>query len=334
MAKSNVPQHPKPKIVIFTTGGTILSEMDPDSGIVSPALTGKQLLSLVDTLGSRYDVESVEFCNMPGSDLSLRDGLALAKAIRAAQAREEIRGVVVLQGTDTMDEIPYLIHLIVPTQKPVVFTGAMKSMKDIYSDAVGNVLGATEVAANPASANRGVLVYFNETIFSAADLIKSHASRIDAFDSVSGPMGSIVSGKIHYVRTGNHSSVYDIDQLDIHVPLLKVYTGVENDLLEYCLDHGAKGLVIEGYGSGNVPATMVPALQRALDMGVPVVVTTRCTRGESYACYGYVGGGAQLSQLGVILAGPLSGIKSRILLTVLLAAGADHELIREAFSDS
>lgn len=321
----------KPKIVIFSTGGTILSQMDNESGVVKPAMTGGQLLDTVSGLSSHFEIESVEFCNMPGSDLTLSIGLELSRAIAAVHTRADVDGVVVLQGTDTMDEIPYLVHLTIPTGKPVVFTGAMKSMHDCYSDAMGNVLGAACVAASPMSHGRGVLVYFNETIFSAADLIKSHASRIDAFESVFGPVGSVVNGTVHYVRENSAGPVYRVTDVGLNVPLLKVYAGIENAQVSACIDAGARGLVIEGYGSGNVPATMVPVLETALARGIPVVVATRCVRGDAYACYGYVGGGAQLAELGVILAGALSGVKSRIKLIVLLAAGCDAAQIRQAF---
>ncbi len=328
--KSATPK--TPHIVVFSTGGTILSKMDAGSGVVKPALTGKELLNTMDSVYSRFKIETIELLNMPGSDLTLREGLLISKEIQKAQNREEVDGIVVLQGTDTMDEIPYFVDLTVSTHKPVVFTGAMKSMHDVYSDASGNVLGAAMVAACSESANKGVLVFFNETIFAASELIKAHASRIDAFESVFGPLGSISKDQVHYVRSLPTTKVYDVSHVDIDIPLFKVHTSLDNRLIEYAVTQGAHGLVVEGYGSGNVPRTMVPTLEKILEKNIPIVVATRCIRGESYACYGYVGGGAQLEPLGIILAGALSGIKSRIKLVVLLASACSIDEIRTAFA--
>lgn len=323
----------KPGIVIFSTGGTILSQMNLQSGVVKPSLTGEELLSTVPGLEQHFTIFPVEFSNKPGSDLTLEDGFALAKEIVRVQQRPEVQGVVVLQGTDTMDEIPYLVDLLVDTQKPVVFTGAMKSMLDVYADATGNVLGAAMVATAEQSKNKGVLVYFNETIFAASELMKAHSSRIDAFDASYGPLGGVINGAVHFVRTIVPSPTYVVDRVDDFVPLFKVHAGMDNRLLTCALEAGAQGLVLEGYGSGNVPITIVNILAQAVADGIPVVVATRCMKGNAYACYGYTGGGAQLEQLGVVLAGSLSGIKSRIHLIVLLAAGTDATAIAKAFAN-
>ena len=321
----------KPKIGIFTTGGTILSQMDKKSGVVNPALTGASLLNRIREVEEKFDIIHVEFSNMPGSDLTLADGLALSNGIKRMQREEEVDGIVVLQGTDTMDEIPYFVGMTTDTDKPIVFTGAMKSNHDSYSDAAGNLLGAACVAVSASSKNRGVLVYFNETIFSAQDVYKEHASRIDAFSSQFGPIGSVINQKVHFFRESINEKVYSIAGIEEYVPLLKVSTGMDRRMIDDCVDGGAKGIVIEGYGSGNVPHFLVPAIERAISRGVVVIVATRCVFGESYAGYGYIGGGAQLKEAGVILSGTLSGIKSRIKLAVMLAAGESKDDIARAY---
>lgn len=327
--KTNINQ--RLSIAIFTTGGTILSEIDRSSGVVLPKFSGEALIKNVGEISEEFNITHVEFCNKPGSDLTLEDGLKLSTAIRDIQKKYTFDGVVVLQGSDTMDEIPYFISLTTETKTPIVFTGAMKSNYDSYSDATGNLLGAARVAVTKSARNRGVLVYFNETVFSAQDIYKEHASRIDAFASRFGPIGSVINKKVHFFREISRENVYEIVDISAKVPLIKVNTGIDAQIINAMVDGGASGLVIEGYGSGNVPEFLVDSIENAIKKGVTVIVTTRCTFGESYACYGYKGGGAHLEKLGVILSGESSGIKSRIKLAVMLSAGAAKEEVISAF---
>ncbi len=321
-----------PRILIYTTGGTIQCSKDALSGKVSPALTGVQMLERLTALKGHFDMEINEIFNMPGSDLTLKEGLALAVSLRAAQQRDDIDGIVVLQGTDTMDEIPFFINVTVECRKPVVFTGSMKSTHDLYSDALGNVFGAATVASDPQSVGRGVLVYFNETIFSAEDVNKYHSSRIDAFRSPLGPLGSIVEDRVRYYRSNVQRTVYPAESVDYKVPIIKCYAGIETEIFNFLAESGSRGIVIEGYGTGNIPWYLSDPVKKAVENGIYVIVTTRCVDGESYACYDYVGGGVQMERFGVILSGELNAIKSRILLIAMLATGKTREEIRSAFS--
>lgn len=320
-----------PHVVIYATGGTIQCAKDAMTGKVSPAMTGAQMLRAVEGLNDRFDIEIKEPFTMPGSDLSLNEALTLARSIREEQARPEVDGVVVLQGTDTMDEIPYFIHTTVRCEKPVVFTGSMKSARDRYSDALGNVYGAAMVAAHPQSRGRGVLVYFNETIFSSEDIYKMHSSRIDAFHSFYGPLGSTIEESVRYYRASEQGRVYPADRIDVDVPIFPCYAGVDGELLEHILQRDISALVIEGYGTGNIPRYLSPAIEGALERGLPIIISTRCVDGESFACYDHPGGGAELERLGAILSGKLNAFKSRIKLIAMLSCGLTTQEIREEF---
>ena len=321
-----------PRIVIYTTGGTIQCAKDELSGKVAPALTGTQILEQLSPMKNHFSMEIIEIFNMPGSDLTLEHGLELSRSLRITQQRKDIDGIVVLQGTDTMDEIPYFINVTVPCRIPVVFTGSMKSSHDLYSDALGNVFGAATVACDPRSVGRGVLIYFNETIFSADDVNKYHSSRIDAFRSPLGPLGTIVEDRVRYYRSNTQKTVYPVENVNFRVPIMKCYAGIEPELFTTLTESGIDGIVIEGYGTGNIPWYLSDPVKDAVEKGIYVIVTTRCVDGESYACYDYVGGGAQLEQFGVILSGELNAIKSRILLIAMLSAGKSDSEIREAFA--
>ncbi len=320
-----------PHIVIYATGGTIQCAKNAVSGKVAPAMTGQQLLGSLRELQEQFVFEVIEPFTMPGSDLTLEEGLKLVQSIRQVQQRPDVDGVVVMQGTDTMDEIPYFVHVTLHCEKPVVFTGSMKSSRDLYSDALGNVVGAARVAVSPQSRGRGVLVYFNETIFSAADINKYHSSRIDAFHSFCGPLGGVVEDQVHYYRKNEQGVIYPAERVDLFVPILKCYAGVDNSLLEYLLERRAEAVVIEGYGTGNIPHYMAETVCRGIQQGIPMIISTRCVDGESYSCYDYTGGGAQMEQCGAILSGALNAIKSRIKVIAMLACGMDVEQIRAAF---
>lgn len=323
----------RPHIVIFATGGTIQCAKDAITGKVSPAMTGAQMLRAVDGLNDKFEIEIREPFTMPGSDLSLNEALTLARAIREVQQRSEVDGIVVLQGTDTMDEVPYFIHTTVHCEKPVVFTGSMKSARDRYSDALGNVYGAAMVAAHPHSRGRGVLVYFNETIFAAEELVKMHSSRIDAFHSFYGPIGGTIEESVRYYRDSHQGTVYEADHIDLDVPIFPCYTGVDGELLELMLHRNLQALIVEGYGTGNFPRYLSPALEQAMADGLPVILCTRCIDGESFACYDHPGGGADLERKGAILSGSLTAYKSRIKVIAMLACGCTTEDIRREFTE-
>lgn len=323
----------RPHIVIFATGGTIQCAKDAMTGKVSPAMTGVQMLRAVDGLNDKFEIEIKEPFTMPGSDLSLNEALTLAQEIRAVQRRPEVDGIVVLQGTDTMDEVPYFIHTTVRCEKPVVFTGSMKSARDRYSDALGNVYGAAMVAAHPSSRGRGVLVYFNETIFAAEEIVKMHSSRIDAFHSFYGPIGGTIEESVRYYRDSHQGAVFEAERVDLDVPIFPCYTGVDVQLLELMLHRNLQAIIVEGYGTGNFPRYLSPALEQAIADGLPVILCTRCIDGESFGCYDHPGGGADLERKGAILSGNLTAYKSRIKVIAMLACGCTTERIRREFAN-
>jgi len=322
----------KPKVAVFITGGTILCSKDAKSGKVTPTYNGEDLLNYIPEIYESYEIEGIEFSRLPGSELTLDHGFRLLKSVKEKLEEEDISGVVIVQGTDTIDEIPYLFHLLLDTEKPVVFTGSMKSFHGLYSDIKGNLVGSIQVAGSKHSNGRGILVFFNETIFSAADVNKAHANRIDAFQSFRGPIGTTVKGTVSYFRNIEKEETYKVEKLDAKVPIIKVYAGVDVFLFKKCIEQKVDGIVVEGFGSGNVPSYLVPVIKTALDNNILIIMTTRCFDGEAMGEYDYEGGGEQLEKMNVIFAGSLSSQKARIKLMVLLAAGKSKEEIAAAFS--
>ena len=133
-------------IVLYTTGGTISSVYDADSGTIIPELTGEQLIEHIRPVLGDIDVELNDMEIRPGPHMTPKFVLELSKLIVEQLKRPEVSGAVVTQGTDSVDEVSYLLNLLVKSEKPVVITGAMKSENELYNDAIGNLTGAIRIA--------------------------------------------------------------------------------------------------------------------------------------------------------------------------------------------
>lgn len=321
----------KHKVAVFITGGTILCAFDADSGKVTPTYRGQDLIDCIPEIREEYDLDVVELFHIPGSELTLQHGLMLAEKVKEKLNDQKIEGAVVVQGTDTIDEMSYLFNLLIDTSKPIVFTGSMKSFHDLYSDVKGNLIGAIRVAGNEQAKGRGTMVFFNEMIFSAADINKANANRVDAFQSFFGPIGIMNKSKVEFSRIPEKEEKYNITEAKARVEILKVYSGMSSYLLESAIAEGVDGIVLEAYGSGNIPSYIVPSVKEALERGIYVIVTTRCFSGTALGEYNYEGGGKQLESMNVMFGGSLSSQKARIKLIVLLAAGKKREQIYKAF---
>lgn len=323
-----------PKVAVFTTGGTIASAFDSRTNTIIPK-TGAITMQSLTKGDEEILVDMHDYCNVPSPHLTPDIALALAGEIQAALIRDDIQGAVVVQGTDTLEEISYLVHLLVDSPKAIVFTGAMKSQHELYADGQGNLEGAVLVAADPCSINRGVLVYFNQEIHAVEKVVKCHANNVSSFHSPGfGPVGMVYGEKVVYQSPQIPTKKLAVDHIDSRVVLLKAACGMEPFLLEACINAEVSGIVIEGLGAGNLPPQMRDPLQKAINKNIPVVMVSRCHEGMAMNLYAYAGGGAELYKLGVILGGMLNGPKARIKLMVALGYSRDINFIRSYFEDS
>lgn len=321
----------KPTVAVFTTGGTISSVYSSDADTIDPELSGEDLISIIRPHLHETEIELVDMGIKPGPHIYPDFVLKMSKMIKDMLKKEYIVGVVVTQGTDTVDENSFLFSLLIDSKKPVVITGAMKSENELYVDAVGNLSGAIKIAQSIQSRGKGVLVYFDEMIYSACDVEKHHANRIDAFISPKGSLGGVYNGEIKYNRQPLQEKVYDPKTLNQKVGLVKVCTGMDDLFIRTCIENHYSGIVIEGFGAGNVPPTIVGSIKEAIAKGIIVIVVSRCFDGEALGVYNYVGGGAQLASMGVLSGKGLSGQKARLKLMVLLGSGFDKEEIKKNY---
>lgn len=322
------------KVAVFTTGGTITSAFDPRTNTIVPAKTGAIALRSLTRGDEEILVEMHDFCNLPSPHLTPEIAFALANEIRTTLSRDDIQGAVVVQGTDTLEEISYLVHLLVDSPKAIVFTGAMKSQHEMYADGQGNLEGAVFVAADPGSINRGVLVYFNQEIHAVEKVVKCHANNVASFRSPGfGPVGMVYGEKVLFQSPQIPAKKLAVTRIDPRVVLLKADCGMDPFLLEACIDTGKSGIVIEGLGAGNLPPQMRESVQKAIRKNIPVVMVSRCHEGMAMNLYAYEGGGAELYKMGTILGGMLNGPKARIKLMVALGYSRDIDFIRSYFED-
>jgi len=326
----------KPKVAVIVTGGTILSTYNPETKQIKLDKTGEQLLSELPALKDRYSIELIEFSNIPSPHLTPQIILELVDKIEEMIRRPDISGVVVLQGTDTLEEVSYLCYLLTKADKPVVFTGSMKSMHELYADSLGNLYGAFFVAASEQARNRGVMVYFNQNILSPRYVVKTNANNVASFQAPeTGPLGAVANEQIYFYHPNTSQPRYDrSDNITANVQLIKASFNADDLLLRACIDRRVDGIVIEGLGAGNVPPSFIPAIQEAIELKIPVVVASRCIGGFAATAYDYYGGGAHLKRLGVISGQNLGGVRARLKLMVLLSMSNDIEYIKERFDEN
>lgn len=321
------------KVLILFTGGTISMRIDPGTGGAVPALSGREIAASVPGIDAEADVTLEDYARLPGPHVTPEWMWNLKESVERRLASPGLDGIVVTHGTDTLEETAFLLDLTLRTQKPVVFCGAMRTVSEPGWDGPANLLAAVRVAAHPDSPGRGVLVALGEHVHSAAEATKWHTQSLAAFRSPHGALGAVERDSISYFHPPWHRPPLPATELVPQVDLHTMAAGLDGTLLAASVARGARGLVLEGTGAGNVPPTVVPALRAALLAGLAVVAVSRCPEGRVFPAYGYEGGGRMLRDMGVILGGHLPGQKARIKLMVALGVTRERDALRRIFEE-
>ena len=319
------------QIVIVGTGGTIASRYDPARG---RSVASKQIEEIVALLPNQTGLPRLEFQNfatMASFEMTLEMAHKLVKYIAELLARIDVGGVVVTQGTDTMEETSFLADLLLPPGKPVVFTGAQLPHDHPQTDGPRNIENSIRAAASPDTYGLGVMVCFNGQLHATRDVTKVHTSALETFQSYEhGALGYVDAGQVVIYRRPELRLSLSAEKLDKRVDLIQVGLGIDGRSIDTALAAGVDGIVIEAFGRGNVTTDFGRGVGRACAAGVPVVVTSRCPSGRVTAIYGSGGGGGRdLEDAGAIFAGDLKGPKARILLTVALSNPNTRTRLRE-----
>ncbi len=305
--------------------------VDPDRGGAVPRLSGGEILGMVPGIDRVAEVEVREFGRYPGPHMTIERMWELRGEILRALG-EGYEGVVVTHGTDTIEETAYVLDRSLPSEAPVVVTGAMRNSSELSWDGPINLMSAVEVAAAPASHGRGTMVVMDERIVQGAEVVKTHTEEFGTFQSPNwGPLGIVDKGRVLYYRESRRKAALSPEVPATPVDLVKIVAGADARLIEASLESGAHGIVLEALGRGNVPPAVVGGVRRWVDAGRPVVVTSRSLRGRVLDTYAYAGGGHELREMGAMFADHLTGQQARIELMLALGAfGGDVARIREA----
>lgn len=317
------------KIYMIAVGGTI-SYMNGEGA----NKTGTKILREAD-IPEDVDVIINDLFQKSSSSMTVQDLFDIARTIKQ-YADEDADGVIVTQGTDTIEETAYLLNLVLNVKIPVIITGAMKHEGLKGSDGGSNLEEAIIAACSDKLKNSGAVVVFDGQIHSGLFVKKTHTQSLDTFKSEFGSIGYYSEGRIRVVMNVI-KPVYDIElakAIDMHpadVYMMASPIGEDGRMLEYVERAGYKGIVIEGLGGGHVSSMTADRLK---NIQLPVVMSSRAEYGEvltsTYA--GYPGAEKELIKNGVIYSGALGPAKARLLLTVLLTLGYDKSYIADYFN--
>ena len=308
-----------PKVHLLGTGGTI-------AGGRGGSLGAGDLASLVSDLASVAEVSVEDFSNIGSSRMTPELQFRLAQRVRSLfQERSDLAGIVITHGTDSLEETAFLLDLVVPAGKPLVFAAAQRPPRDRDTDGPRNLLNAIRIAALPGTSGLGVLVTLNDEIHAARDVRKTHAVALNAFLSPwVGPIGQVDSGRVFLYHRPARLLTIEAPGIEPRVDLVTLYAGSDGSAIRQAAASGARGIVVEVFGRGNIPPEAMEAVTEARGKGIVVAFSTRTGGGR-------VELGEDAKRVGVVSAEDLDGLKARIVLVVALGAGADADGIASYF---
>jgi glutamyl-tRNA(Gln) amidotransferase subunit D len=279
----------KPDISIISTGGTVASVVDYKTGAVHPAFTADDLIRANPELLVHANINGEAILNILSENMKPEYWAKTARSV-ADEINDGADGVVVAHGTDTMHYTSAALNFMLDTPVPVIVTGAQRSSDRPSSDAFMNLISSV-VAAKSNIAEVTLCMHAEEDdsyclLHRGTKVRKMHTTRRDTFRSINTlPIAKIEKGKLKlidknsdYNRRSNEN-VHLHDDLEEKVALIKSYPGIEADTIDYHIDKGYKGIVLEGTGLGHCPENLLPSLERAKDSNIPVIMTSQCLYG-------------------------------------------------------
>lgn len=317
-----------PVILYASLGGTITMT---GSGGVVPSLTADDVIAAAPGIERIAVVDATTVTTIPGASLDFAHLEQLLVVAREAVKRGA-GGVVVSQGTDTIEESAYYLDLRWRRPEPLIVTGAMRHLQALSPDGPANLSAAMTVAAAADARERGVLVVVDQEVHAAARVRKEHSTALGAFRSQPGPVGVVIEGRFQPFWSTSRSD-YVAGPLRDDVRVASLATGLDDDgdVLRAVVGAGVDGVVIDAFGAGHVSHRLADAVGEAAPQ-IPVVVSSRTGGGRTLtSTYGFPGSERDLVDRGALLAGWLDGRKSRVLLHALLAADVPADHLRRKF---
>lgn len=328
-------QNKKPNVVILATGGTIAGAgaTGTQSAYQSGAVTIDAMLNAVPGITDLANIKGEQISNVGSQDMTFDILVKVANRINQLLATNDVDGIVITHGTDTMEESAFFLNLVVKSDKPVVMVGSMRPSTAVSADGPLNLYNAVGVAIDPQAKGRGVLVEMNDWIHGAHSLTKMSTTDVHTFMSpLRGLVGVSAYGKNDWYNnpTWKHTTDSEFDISGVtsfpRVDVIFADEDMSADPIDCSVKTGAKGIVIAGVGNGNMNKASVEAAARAVKQGVVVVRSSRVATG-------LVGRNVEINddEYGFIASNELNPQKSRILLTLALLKSRTPAEIQKMF---
>ncbi|MCT1903247.1 asparaginase [Oceanobacillus sojae] len=314
------------KVLMLATGGTIASDTNEKSGkLASGVLTGEEIIEKCD-IPADIEVKVDSFFQKASMHLNFSDLIKIKEELDNYLNTDDFDGIVITQGTDTLEEASYFMHLISNYSIPIVFTGSQRSPQEVGTDSFINIKNAILAACSEDLKDVGVTVVFNERIFHSRYVRKEHASNIQGFNAFGyGYLGIIDNNNVRVFQKPTYREYLELKRELPAVDIIKVYMETDGKYIQAAINSGVKGLVLEGVGRGQVSQAMMPAIKECIRQGIAVVITTSAVEGEVYPTYDYEGSTYDLMENGVLLGKDYDSKKARIKLLVGLASNVELE---------
>ena len=324
-----------PNVTILATGGTIAgaAATGTQSGYTSGAVGIDTMVAAVPGIRKLANIKGEQISSVGSPDMSFDILLKVAKRCNELLATEDVDGIVITHGTDTLEESAFFLNLVVKSNKPVVMVGSMRPSTAVSADGPLNLFNAVGVARDPQSKGRGVLVLMNDWIHGAHSLTKTSTTAVQTFMSpLRGLVGVASYGNNDYYNNPpwKHTVNSEFDVKGVtklpRVDIVYAYVDMPPDAIDAAVANGAKGIVIAGVGNGNMNKASVDAAARAVKKGVVVVRSSRVATGS-------VGRNIELEddKLGFIASDELNPQKSRVLLSLALLKKRDPKALQNLF---
>lgn len=314
----------KNNLVLVSTGGTIEMESDEKGINFSRSINSSEDPFFAAGLPSGSKLSHIKLFCLPSPHIGISEIQLLVNKLRQLEKSGIYSGVVVTHGTDTLEESAFLADLCLSGKIPVVFTASMRSRAELGVDGPRNVRDAFLVVVSNIPEELGVTVVLNDEIHAAARVTKTYTSNLSSFASPGyGPLGVVDEDRVIINRIPARKLKLRDKDLNLYpdVDIVKMAVGFGLNQIRNSTDRGCKGLIIEAFGRGNTSPEVAEAIEKAVDQGMIVLITTRCYMGRVLDVYSYPGGGIDLKQRGAILAGDLPGHKLRLFLMAAIGMG-------------
>jgi len=328
-------QTAKPNIVIVATGGTIAGAGASSANVSAyqSAVVGvDKLIAAVPEVRNLASVRGEQLLQIGSESFNNERWLKLAKRVSELLKSDDVDGVVVTHGTDTLEETSYLLNLTLKSIKPVVLVGSMRPGTALSADGPLNIYNAVAVAASKQAVGKGALVVMNDEIHSARDVTKSNSVKVETFRSLYGPLGTVVEGEPRFYRAPSRphttQTEFDIDQIASLPEVNVVYThgNMNRIALDAFAASNSKGLIWTGFGNGSVPDYMDAALRETRAKGVFIVRATRSGSGAIVR-----NGETNDDKNDYVVVDDQNPAKARILLALALTKPRDTKALQKIF---